>query len=178
MPGGREDVRPPDRPHRPGGPHRHRRDAGGLGRHPRWQLIDKALGLGIPDPAETYSSSPHLFEELSIPAGATGTIKRPRVEKVASEPSEKTGTEQSENTDSERGEKPERTERPARTRTRRRTRGGRPADSVGPKSVSPEPTAPESAASSGDTDGEGASKPRRRRRRRTTKVGAAATNAE
>ncbi|UOT06701.1 DEAD/DEAH box helicase [Rhodococcus opacus] len=145
---------------------------------PRWQLIDKALGLGIPDPAETYSSSPHLFEELSIPAGATGTIKRPRVEKVASEPSEKTGTEQSENTDSERGEKPERTERPARTRTRRRTRGGRPADSVGPKSVSPEPTAPESAASSGDTDGEGASKPRRRRRRRTTKVGAAATNAE
>ncbi|MBA8960274.1 superfamily II DNA/RNA helicase [Rhodococcus percolatus] len=145
---------------------------------PRWQLIDKALDLGIPDPAETYSSSPHLFEELSIPAGATGTIKRPRVEKVASEPREKTGTEQSENTDSERGEKAERTERPARTRTRRRTRGGRPADSVGPKSVSPEPTAPESAASSGDTDGEGASKPRRRRRRRTTKVGAAATNAE
>ena len=148
---------------------------------PRWQLIDKALGLGIPDPAETYSSSPHLFEELSIPAGATGTIKRPRVEKaekVAPEQSEKTGAEQSESADTERGEKAERTERPARTRTRRRTRGGRPADSVGPKSVSPEPTAPESAASSGDTDGEGASKPRRRRRRRTTKVGAAATNAE
>jgi len=148
---------------------------------PRWQLIDKALGLGIPDPAETYSSSPHLFEELSIPAGATGTIKRPRVEKaekVAPEQSEKTGAEQSESADTERGEKAERTERPARTRTRRRTRGGRPADSVGPKSVSPEPTAPESAAPSGDTDGEGASKPRRRRRRRTTKVGAAATNAE
>ncbi|PBC59201.1 DEAD/DEAH box helicase [Rhodococcus sp. ACPA1] len=147
---------------------------------PRWQLIDKALGLGIPDPAETYSSSPHLFEELSIPAGATGTIKRPRVEKaekVAPEQSEKTGAEQSESADTERGEKAERTERPARTRTRRRTRGGRPADSVGPKSVSPEPTAPESAPS-GDTDGEGASKPRRRRRRRTTKVGAAATNAE
>ena len=148
---------------------------------PRWQLIDKALGLGIPDPAETYSSSPHLFEELSIPADATGTIKRPRVEraaKAAPEQSENTGTEQSENTDTEQGEKAERTERPARTRTRRRTRGGRPADSVGPKSVSPEPTAPESAASSGDTDGEGASKPRRRRRRRTTKVGAAATTAE
>ncbi|AII04678.1 DEAD/DEAH box helicase [Rhodococcus opacus] len=148
---------------------------------PRWQLIDKALGLGIPDPAETYSSSPHLFEELSIPADATGTIKRPRVEraaKAAPEQSENTGTEQSENTDTEQGEKAERTERPARTRTRRRTRGGRPADSVGPKSVSPEPTAPESSASSGDTDGEGASKPRRRRRRRTTKVGAAATTAE
>ncbi|WP_370180512.1 DEAD/DEAH box helicase [Rhodococcus wratislaviensis] len=148
---------------------------------PRWQLIDKALSLGIPDPAETYSSSPHLFEELSIPADATGTIKRPRVEraaKAAPEQSENTGTEQSENTDTEQGEKAERTERPARTRTRRRTRGGRPADSVGPKSVSPEPTAPESSAPSGDTDGEGASKPRRRRRRRTTKVGAAATTAE
>ncbi|WP_016883161.1 MULTISPECIES: DEAD/DEAH box helicase [unclassified Rhodococcus (in: high G+C Gram-positive bacteria)] len=156
---------------------------------PRWQLIDKALGLGIPDPAETYSSSPHLFEELSIPAGTTGTIKRPRVEKAekvtpersentGAERSENTGAERSENTDTGQGEKAERTERPARTRTRRRTRGGRPADSVGPKSVSPEPTAPESAAPSGDTDGEGASKPRRRRRRRTTKVGAAATNAE
>jgi len=156
---------------------------------PRWQLIDKALGLGIPDPAETYSSSPHLFEELSIPADATGTIKRPRAEraaKAAPEQSENTGTEQSENTDTEQGEKAdteqgekaERTERPARTRTRRRTRGGRPADSVGPKSVSPEPTAPESSAPSGDTDSEGASKPRRRRRRRTTKVGAAATTAE
>ncbi|PBC52753.1 ATP-dependent RNA helicase [Rhodococcus sp. ACS1] len=142
---------------------------------PRWQLIDKALGLGIPDPVETYSSSPHLYEELSIPAEATGTIKRPRVEKAAPAQSENTDTERRENTDTDNGEKAERTERPARTRTRRRTRGGRPADSVGPKS--PEPTAPESAAASTDADGEN-SKPRRRRRRRTTKVGAAATNAE
>ncbi|SEC00256.1 DEAD/DEAH box helicase [Rhodococcus koreensis] len=142
---------------------------------PRWQLIDKALGLGIPDPVETYSSSPHLYEELSIPAEATGTIKRPRVEKAAPAQSENTDTERRENTDTDNGEKAERTERPARTRTRRRTRGGRPADSVGPKS--PEPTAPESAAPSTDADGEN-SKPRRRRRRRTTKVGAAATNAE
>ncbi|MFC0451607.1 DEAD/DEAH box helicase [Rhodococcus jostii] len=141
---------------------------------PRWQLIDKALGLGIPDPVETYSSSPHLYEELSIPTEATGTIKRARVEKA--EKSEKVAPEQGEN--AEQGERAERTERPARTRARRRTRGGRPADSVGPKSVSPEPTAPESAAPSTDSDGEGASKPRRRRRRRTTKVGAAATNAE
>ncbi|MFF2108018.1 DEAD/DEAH box helicase [Rhodococcus koreensis] len=140
---------------------------------PRWQLIDKALGLGIPDPVETYSSSPHLYEELSIPAEATGTIKRARVEKAAPAQRGNTDTERGENT--ENGEKAERTERPARTRTRRRTRGGRPADSVGPKS--PEPTAPESAAPSTDADGEN-SKPRRRRRRRTTKVGAAATNAE
>ncbi|MBC2643562.1 MULTISPECIES: DEAD/DEAH box helicase [unclassified Rhodococcus (in: high G+C Gram-positive bacteria)] len=138
---------------------------------PRWQLIDKALGLGIPDPVETYSSSPHLYEELSIPDDATGTIKRARAEKA-----EKAAAEQDDN--AEQSERAERTERPARTRTRRRTRGGRPTDSVGPKSVSPEPTAPESAAQGTDADGDGTSKPRRRRRRRTTKVGAAATNAE
>lgn len=43
---------------------------------PRWGLIDKALGLGIPDPAETYSSSPHLREDLDIPEGVRGTLPR------------------------------------------------------------------------------------------------------
>ncbi len=45
---------------------------------PRWTMIDKALGLGSPDPAETYSNSPHLYAELGIPAEATGTIGAPR----------------------------------------------------------------------------------------------------
>ena len=39
---------------------------------PRWTMIDKALGLGSPDPAETYSSSPHLYDELDIPTEAAG----------------------------------------------------------------------------------------------------------
>ncbi|MEJ2577671.1 MAG: DEAD/DEAH box helicase [Kineosporiaceae bacterium] len=43
---------------------------------PRWGLIDKALDLGIPDPAETYSSSAHLFEDLDIPEGTRGTLPR------------------------------------------------------------------------------------------------------
>ena len=34
-----------------------------------WSTIDKALGLDCPAPAETYSSSPHLYVELDIPAG-------------------------------------------------------------------------------------------------------------
>src|SRR5712675_2081325 len=34
---------------------------------PRWTMIDKALGLNIPDPAETYSNSPTLYDELDIP---------------------------------------------------------------------------------------------------------------
>ncbi|HEY0217360.1 MAG TPA: C-terminal helicase domain-containing protein, partial [Cellulomonas sp.] len=45
---------------------------------PRWSLIDKALGLGIPSPVETYSTSPHLFEDLTIPAGTTGRLPRSR----------------------------------------------------------------------------------------------------
>ena len=45
---------------------------------PRWTMIDKALGLGSPDPAETYSNSPHLYKELSIPTEAGGTVGSPR----------------------------------------------------------------------------------------------------
>ncbi|MFH8560959.1 DEAD/DEAH box helicase [Streptomyces sp. NPDC017988] len=43
---------------------------------PRWQLINKALDLGFNDPVETYSSSPHLYEELNIPAGTKGVLPR------------------------------------------------------------------------------------------------------
>ncbi len=42
----------------------------------RWAMIDRALDLGIPAPVETYSTSPHLFEELQIPAGTRGTLPR------------------------------------------------------------------------------------------------------
>ncbi|MBA2695366.1 MAG: DEAD/DEAH box helicase [Actinobacteria bacterium] len=42
----------------------------------RWALINKALDLGIPDPQETYSSSPHLFTDLDIPSGITGSLPR------------------------------------------------------------------------------------------------------
>jgi superfamily II DNA/RNA helicase len=40
----------------------------------RWSNIDKALELGVPEPVETYSSSPHLFTDLDIPAGTKGRI--------------------------------------------------------------------------------------------------------
>jgi superfamily II DNA/RNA helicase len=43
---------------------------------PRWGLINKALGLSVPEPVETYSSSPHLYEELDIPAGTKGRLPR------------------------------------------------------------------------------------------------------
>ncbi|MDN4474948.1 DEAD/DEAH box helicase [Demequina sp. SYSU T00192] len=43
---------------------------------PRWSLIDKALDLGYPEPQETYSTSPHLFEDLDIPEGTKGRLPR------------------------------------------------------------------------------------------------------
>ncbi len=43
---------------------------------PRWGMIDRSLDLGYPEPEETYSNSPHLYEELSILAGIKGTLPR------------------------------------------------------------------------------------------------------
>ena len=46
----------------------------------RWGHINTALEFGQPDPTETYSSSAHLFEDLTIAAGTKGRIaksKRP-----------------------------------------------------------------------------------------------------
>src|SRR5882724_8285712 len=77
----------------------------------RWEMIDKALGLGCPEPAETYSSSPHIYEELDIPTDAKGTVGEPRKSQAKRAPAEKSA------------EKPARN----RTRNRRRTRGGKAA---------------------------------------------------
>jgi len=48
----------------------------------KWALINRALEMGIPEPTETYSSSPHLYEDLNIPEGTKGrlpgSVARPR----------------------------------------------------------------------------------------------------
>jgi superfamily II DNA/RNA helicase len=95
----------------------------------RWTHIDKELKFGQPDPTETYSSSEHLFTDLSIPAGTKGRLKAStRVEAPKSpRPQGQKGSRPSRGSDSrpERsGEK--KTERPAASanRTRNRTRGG------------------------------------------------------
>ncbi|WP_344184980.1 DEAD/DEAH box helicase [Microbacterium flavum] len=49
----------------------------------KWALINRALDFGQPEPMETYSSSPHLFEDLDIPAGTKGRIgKAPKTDTV------------------------------------------------------------------------------------------------
>ena len=42
----------------------------------RWAMINKVLDLGMPEPQETYSSSPHLYTDLDIPEGSKGRLPR------------------------------------------------------------------------------------------------------
>ena len=53
---------------------------------PRWGLINKALGLSVPEPVETYSSSAHLFEDLDIPEGTKGRLRATSARWPASTP--------------------------------------------------------------------------------------------
>jgi superfamily II DNA/RNA helicase len=43
---------------------------------PRWKLISDELGLGIDEPVETYSTSDHLYTDLTIPTSASGRLPR------------------------------------------------------------------------------------------------------
>jgi hypothetical protein len=41
---------------------------------PRWRIIDKTLGLEMPEPPETYHTSPHLYTDLHISTEVSGTL--------------------------------------------------------------------------------------------------------
>ncbi|MEU2425942.1 DEAD/DEAH box helicase [Streptomyces sp. NPDC007851] len=143
---------------------------------PRWQLINKALDLKFPDPVETYSTSPHFFEELKIPAGTKGVLPRSERTRAGLDAEEledlgETGGRGGRGRggrggrDDSRGEaRTEERERPARTpRRRRRTRGGSAADApVGTTATSP---ITESAAPAAE-EAPATRTPRRRRRTR------------
>lgn len=139
---------------------------------PRWQLINKALDLKFPDPPETYSTSPHLYEELDIPAGTKGVL--PRTERtragLRAEEIEDLGETGGRGRKSAAASAPAvREERPARTpRQRRRTRGGSSAEEGAVTVPAP---ATEIVEAPEVTDGP--SEPRTPRRRRRSRVGAA-----
>ena len=134
---------------------------------PRWETIDKALSLGCPDPAETYSSSPHIYEELGIPTDITGRIG----ELLKAKPKRSADEKRISSADSEG--------RPARTRTRsrRRTRGGEAGDGQPQSTSAPTQDSTEATAVSDpeDTTGDTSTAGRRRRRRRPRKPETAAT---
>ncbi|GAB88567.1 putative ATP-dependent RNA helicase [Gordonia rhizosphera NBRC 16068] len=124
----------------------------------RWELINTALGLGVPEPVETYSTSENLRSDLGIPESATGRIAKPKRESG----------------DGEKGERRrERAERPKSNRSRRRTRGGKPVEA---SDAGADPTTTPADDADGSAQGDdapsdmssetGSDKPRRRRRRR------------
>jgi len=90
----------------------------------KWALINKALEMGIPEPVETYSSSPHLFEDLSIAPGTKGRTKVtpiPRKEKLAGAPRAKQEESPGKNPRAHDPKDQGDTRGRARTRQRRRT---------------------------------------------------------
>ncbi|WP_229922949.1 DEAD/DEAH box helicase [Streptomyces griseocarneus] len=146
---------------------------------PRWKLINKALDLPFDEPEETYSTSPHLYELLGIPAGTKGIL--PRSERtlagLAAEEIEDLGEPGGRgrgDRDRDRGRGPkaateERTERTRTPRQRRRTRGG---SAVASAAAPAAPAAPVAEELSGAPE-----TPARPRRRRRTRSGSAAAPA-
>jgi superfamily II DNA/RNA helicase len=59
----------------------------------RWKMISDALDLGMPEPAETYSTSDHLFSDLDIPTDSTGRLPLARRTRAGleAEPSDEGG---------------------------------------------------------------------------------------
>ncbi|MFC8129558.1 DEAD/DEAH box helicase [Streptomyces sp. NPDC057302] len=155
---------------------------------PRWQLINKALNLGLSDPVETYSSSPHLYEELNIPAGTKGVLPRTertraglRAEQVEDlgetggkggsrgRGGRDAGRDAGRDRDRGRAPEPEREPREARTpRRRRRTRSGTPLETPAP-AVAVAEAAPAAAAASVSAPEAELTEPRTPRRRRRTR---------
>jgi superfamily II DNA/RNA helicase len=54
----------------------------------RWKIINEALGLELPEPPETYSTSEYLYTALGIPAGAGGSLPRAQRDRAGLEAEE------------------------------------------------------------------------------------------
>jgi hypothetical protein len=150
----------------------------------RWKLISDTLGLDKPEPAETYSTSGHLFSALNIPAGVTGVLPRAQRERAGLDAEEledigetgKTRSQAGHGSGHGRGGRgADGGREPGRrgSRVRRRTRGGAPLTGHGDGDDSTSSPAAdgnitvaagEPAGPGAGTDGQAA--PARRRRRR------------
>jgi superfamily II DNA/RNA helicase len=157
----------------------------------RWKMISDALALGRPEPEETYSTSDHLYEALSIPRTATGTLPRARRERAGLEAEQledigetgKTRSSAGRDRSPSHGGGHESAPRPARERSearrpRRRTRGGQPVgagDEHAPASAAAASLSEGGTAEGGPGEGTRSSRNRRRRRRSRTGATGAAT---
>ena len=136
---------------------------------PRWKLISDVLGLSMPEPAETYSTSAHLFTDLDIPTDSTGRLPLTRRTRagLAAEPSDDDSRPRGRRATvarrNARGGSPPDTQVAPVGRRRCRTRGG---NAIGAGEAAPAPEYP-----SEDAD----ARPRRKRRRSRGR-GAGVTN--
>ncbi|WP_406567763.1 DEAD/DEAH box helicase [Actinoallomurus soli] len=93
----------------------------------RWKLINSALGLDFAEPAETYSTSEHLYEMLDIPSDVTGILPKAQRDRAGLEAEEVEDIGETGRTRSHgRQEEPRRPPARQRSRSRQRTRGGQP----------------------------------------------------
>jgi superfamily II DNA/RNA helicase len=134
----------------------------------RWSMINKALDLDCPDPSETYSTSPHFYEEMGIPAEAGGSIGAARKAQGA----RKTQSTRGPAKDESRISSTDKSDRPARSRSRRRTRAGEGGS--GHVEMTSAPTVSADAPSSEA----GTGRPRRRRRRGPRKAAEAGATSD
>ena len=124
----------------------------------KWALIDKALDMGIPEPVETYSSSPHLYTDLDIPAGTRGRLKASSASAAsASGPSRREGSGERSGDGGSAG------------RSRGRQRGGDRPREAASAPVADAPTTRDAAPA----EGGGSAAPRRSRSRRRRPSGEA-----
>ncbi|GLY73184.1 hypothetical protein Airi01_014510 [Actinoallomurus iriomotensis] len=135
----------------------------------RWKLINAALDLGIPEPAETYSTSDHLYEALDVPTDITGTLPKAQRERAGLEAEEVEDIGETGRSRSPRRSEPR--SKP-RKRSRTRTRGGQPIDADAAPAVTETvteeqtaPAVPEPQAETVAAEGTRPSRSRRRTRR-------------
>ena len=158
---------------------------------PRWGLIDRALDLGIPEPVETYSSSPHLYTDLNIPEGTKGRLPKDKQVRAGlgaevledlGETGKRGGSSRGQGSHGGSGRSGHRSDDGARD-GRSRGRGGRggserrqPGDtgsgSTGPKATTA--SAGPDAGSQAPSSGEGGERTRTRRRTRRRRPGGSA----
>ncbi|GLZ61747.1 MULTISPECIES: DEAD/DEAH box helicase [Micromonospora] len=140
---------------------------------PRWRIIDKTLGLEMPEPPETYHTSPHLYTDLHISTEVSGTL--PTAERTRAGLSAEIEEDLGGTTRSRRGDSGGRGSR--RGESRGEGRGERRGRGDGRRDRSDAGTPAAADAPAADAAEEGTRTPRRRRRRRAGEVVAGETTA-
>jgi superfamily II DNA/RNA helicase len=154
---------------------------------PRWRLIDKSMGLDLPEPPETYHTSPWVYTDLDIPTDVAGTL--PSAERtragLQAEKEEDLGGGRRRGPAGRSGGRSRGgatgavdEARAPRQRRRRKING----DEAVREADAPTGDTPAASATTEDHPGDEAKRPRRRRRRRPGGAGsgtaAAASSAE